>query len=148
MLPVIILMTGFILLSASCAANTDYQPEYIHPPVALSVEDKGGFYEVSFQSYNIENGFSGYGLFTGSDSSSASAAPADELPSSPDFFCSTTTTPDYNSNYTVQVGGTEQSGYDCYLPSFTLSSGMYVAVRARVERDEEPWSDPAVKQTP
>ena len=154
-----------ILLLLYCEANFEVESEIINPPVNVQVTQKtdttNGFsyYEISFSADNREANFAGYGIFSGTASATETAienakskSSTASGTSSADLFCSNFA--DFNTPYLVQVGGTSiVSGVSCPinasdLSKISLSSGMAVAVRARVNRASNAWSEAASRDVP
>ena len=153
----------FLIFSMSCT-NLAIENEIINPPVDVQVSqvtDSFTYYQITFQADNRENRARGYGIFVapaGSGLTVTEAATAlvtqDKAEADADLFCSGIAGADTSFNYTVQVGGSSLvSGINCPsdiadLGKITLSSGMGVAVAARVDRDSNPWSLPATAIVP
>lgn len=156
-----ILSVFFILSMFHCASNEQYNLESIHAPINLTITNAGGYYRASFYSDNTEDGFTGYGLFQGASATAAAGsdtdADNDNLVS--DYsattnaaFCSMAVSSlDYSNAIVIQIGGaTADSDARCHLSTteLSLSSGNYIAIRARVEREEKPWSQAATALIP
>jgi hypothetical protein len=144
-----------LLCLAACVHSDVPRPEYINAPVNLSVSLIGAStYQLSFYSDNREGGFAGYGIFTG-NSSAALNTKADDMPkdiSTAQSFCAVTQQAEYKVTMKIQVGpaagGVPSGASICDKTDLTLSSGSYVALRARVERTGTPWSAAAIAQVP
>lgn len=144
-----------LLPAGACIQSARSTAEYINAPVNLSVSTiTAGTYELSFYSDNREGGFAGYGVFTGSTAAALNTSP-DLMPadiSAAQGFCSVAQQAEYRTPVKIQVGaaanGVQNLTALCDLTSLTLTQGSYVAVRARVERTEKPWSAAAIALVP
>lgn len=111
-------------------------------------------YELSFYSDNREGNFAGYGLFTGSSAAALNTSFDTNPPAQTDAagFCTLGAQGTYGTVVAIQTGAGATSvattGEICELTTLTLTSGSYVALRARVERTDKPWSAPAIAQIP
>lgn len=134
----------------SCSNEIVTKDEIIHPPVGLSITESSGIYLVTFSADNRETNFTGYGFFQAASQADLNTAPSDTLANDATFFCALTTSQlSYESQSTIQLGsGTQSSGVLCQLSSFTPVSNNYLAMRARVNRDQNTWSEPAIVQIP
>lgn len=128
-------------------------PEYVHSPVNLKVSlIATQTYSLSFTTDNREGGFSGYGIFSGATSAELNSdQPASSDKTAALDFCDVGT-PAYNTTATIQVGpsanGVTAGTAICDKPAVILTPGAYVALRARVQRDSDAWSRPAIVQVP
>jgi len=142
---------GMLLNLARCAQVADPTLEYINPPINLSVALVATqTYELRFFSDNREGGFAGYGVFTAATAAELSTA-AKNMPAAigaAQGFCSVTQQAEYRLVRTIQVGPNATGSTICDITGLTLTPGQWVALRARVERIEEPWSAAAVVQLP
>ncbi len=137
-----------IFCLSACVQSTKVTLEYINPPVNLSIAaTAAGTYQLSFFSDNREGGFAGYGIFTGTTAAQLTEYPANDITSAA-LFCVSTTQTNYKTQVTIQVGPLATGATLCNLTGLTLTSGQFVAVRARVERLDTPWSEVAVVQVP
>lgn len=147
----LLLCAGLVAQAAGCAQLAEPTLEYINPPISLSIAlVSTQTHELSFYSDNREGGFAGYGVFTGASAASVSAA-AKDMPAdiaTAQGFCSVPQQAEYRLVRTIQVGPNATGSTICNLTALTLVSGQWVALRARVERPEEPWSAAAVVQVP
>lgn len=141
---------------AGCVQSLKETQEYINAPVNLAVTSLGGqLYELSFYSDNREGGFAGYGLFTGPSATALNDYPAADITAA-QAFCEKPEKYadrfDYKTLETIQVGVTANTvsagSLLCGLTSLTLTSGNYIALRARVERTTKPWSAATIAQVP
>jgi hypothetical protein len=143
-----IFVAAVLTFCSACAQSTKVTQEYINPPVSLSITNVAAqTYELSFFSDNREGGFAGYGIFTGATAADLAAYPASAIESAA-LFCVSTSQSNYKTVVTIQVGPAAASATLCNLTGLTLTVGQFVAVRARVERLENPWSQVAVVQVP
>lgn len=141
---------GALLLASigACVQSTKVTQEYINPPVSLAITNVATqTYELSFYSDNREGGFAGYGIFTAATAADLSVYPANAIESAA-IFCVSTSQSNYKTVVTIQVGPSAAGATLCNLTGLTLTTGQFVAVRARVERLENPWSQDAVVQVP
>ncbi|MDH5718062.1 MAG: hypothetical protein OEZ22_10535 [Spirochaetia bacterium] len=162
-----------------CVSNVKEKVEYIHPVVDLQIvmkTDPFTYYEISFWSDNREDGFKGFGFFTGEtkeeaedkvnlepvlniqEASSSQISLKDDSYLSDilaaDAFCEFSTV-SYIKSVLIQAGGASKlSGYRCYLPSLNLTAGNWLSIRAFAKRDCTDlqdcsmWSVAAVQQIP
>ncbi|HRP70697.1 MAG TPA: hypothetical protein PLY93_14320 [Turneriella sp.] len=139
------------LAFVSCMQNEKITLEYINAPVDLIVTSMdASTYELSFYSDNREGNFSGYGVFVGV-SAAAVNTDTDSLPidtSAATAFCATSSQIIYASRVKIRVGATSGSDTLCNLTALSLSSGQFVGLRARVEREEKAWSHAAIARAP
>lgn len=141
------------LLCLTCSQATKVTPEYVHAPINLQISlISAQTYSLSFTSDNREGGFSGYGIFTGATSAELNA----DQPASNDItaaldFCAIAT-PAYTVTAAIHVGpaaaGVAAGTAICDKSAVILTSGAFVALRARVQRDSEAWSKAAIVQVP
>lgn len=153
-----------VLGLAGCVQSTKTTQEYINAPVNLTISLVGTqTYKLSFQSDNREGGFAGYGVFTGSSADAVGQEPATDLAAAP-IFCPWGTQSYYAYPVNIQVGPSAAGAWApptstatapdynlltiCNKIDDTLTSGTYVAIRARVERTTKPWSSPAIAIVP
>lgn len=151
---VLSLIAGCICVS--CSQTTKVTPEYIHAPVNLNITLVATqTYSLSFNTDNREGGFSGFGVFTGVTSAELNTdQPASNDKTAAPGFCdlsSAAFTPN-TPTFAIQVGpaaaGLSTGASLCDLTGITLTTGSYVALRARVQRDTSAWSKPAIVQVP
>ncbi len=143
-----LLSVVFILAPISCVQMARDTLEYINPPVDLTVTQiAGSTYELSFYSDNREGGFVGYGVFVGVSASAVGAPPANDITAAA-AFCSLSGQTNYQTRVTIQVGPSASGGTLCNFTSLALTSGQYVGLRSRIEREEDPWSQAAVALVP
>ncbi len=154
-----------VLLFSGCV-QLDRPPtlEYINAPVNLKISLVATqTYALSFQSDNREGGFAGYGIFTGSSADAVSQEPGTAVTTAP-IFCSWGTQSYYAFPVNIQVGPSAAGAWApptstavtpdynlltiCNKTGDTLTSGTYVALRARVERTTKPWSAAAIAVVP
>ncbi len=145
-----------VLFCGYCSSNFDRDLEFINPPVGAAVTQKTSpftYYELKFSAFNIEIGFQGYGVFAAANTGTAEAfVTGTEAFTTAGLQC--TNSADIDEAYVVQIGGTSQvSDTDCFtldsaLNGTTLASGVGIAIRARVDRDESPWSIAATATVP
>jgi len=138
-------------LSCFCSTNVEKDLEIINPPVNLQITNKTTYYEISFYAYNVEQAFQGYGIFAAADEAGAEAIAAGaEASTVAGHFC--TDAASVETAYLVQVGDTTQvTGTSCYtsnssLNGVTLATGVYITVRARVDRSEERQIEPVSRK--
>lgn len=141
--------------AARCAQSTRETAEYINAPINLSISLVAAqTHGLNFYSDNREGGFSGYGIFTGTSFASVNADPAQISADigTAQAFCAVTSQAIYKTAVTIQVGpaasGVGAGTAICDNTSPILSSGTFVAIRARVERPTKPWSSAAIVQVP
>ena len=133
---------------AGCLQSTKVTLEYINPPINLTVTQVAAqTYQISFFSDNREGGFVGYGIFTAASSAAASVYPANDIASAT-VFCTNSGQVNYKTTVTIQVGPSAAGGSICNDTGLILTPGQFIALRGRVERTEEPWSEAAVAQVP
>lgn len=129
------IFTGLLLFS-QCSQNLTYQLEVMKSPVNLVAVNRaagGGFTELTFYAYNIESDFNGYKISTGNSEANALAATTND--------CLFSVNSNVNKPTKIQLGGTKQSGYDCYLSTVSgvtppLVAGTdWVAVKSYGSRD-------------
>ena len=139
-----------ICLAFSCSNEIVTKDEIIHPPVGVTVTFSSGIYIVTFSADNRETNFAGYGFFQAATETDLSTAPSDTVSDDAIFFCQITASQlSYESQSTIQLGsGIESSGVLCHLSSFSPTPNNYLAMRARVSRDTNTWSEPAIVQIP
>lgn len=152
------------LYLTGCVQSTKVTQEYINAPLNLTISLVATqTYKLSFQSDNREGGFAGYGVFTGSSADAVSQEPATDLAAAP-IFCPWGTQSYYAFPVNIQVGPSAAGAWApptstatapdynlltiCNKIDDTLTSGTYVAIRARVERTTKPWSSPAIAIVP
>ena len=140
-----------LVLIVSCAQANVINQEYIQPPINLTItKDLAGNFTLTFFSDNREGGFSGYGIFqdpspdvlktnTPADSVSAAAA-----------FCPLNGQMVYERNVSMYVsaGTAASTAAICNVSNYALTTGNYVALRARVERTTNSWSKATVVLIP
>lgn len=149
--PAIQLISGCLCLF--CSQTTKVTPEYVHAPVNLSVTQIATqTYSLSFTSDNREGGFSGYGIFAGTTSAELNTdQPASNEKTAALDFCDVGS-PAYTVTAMIHVGpaaaGVTAGTAICDKTSVILTSGAYVALRARVQRDSNAWSKAAIVQVP
>lgn len=141
-----------VLLLASCIQTTKVVPEYINPPINLTITQVAAqTYRLSFFSDNREGGFAGYGLFTAAAAEEVAAYPAAAI-SAAAYFCENSGQPNYRTTVSIEVGpaagGGGGGGTICNATTLLLTPGQYVGLRGRVERAERPWSEAAIAQVP
>ena len=153
-----------VLLPMACVQSTKTTPEYINAPVNLSISQIAAqTYQLSFQSDNREGGFAGYGIFTGTSAAAVSEEPGAAITTA-QLFCTWGTQSYYAYAVNIQVGPSAAGTWApptsttvapnanlltlCTFTGNILSSGSYVAVRARVERASKPWSAAAIAAVP
>lgn len=134
----------------SCSNEIITKEEIIHPPVGLSITVNSGIYLVTFSADNRETNFTGYGFFQAAAQEDLNTAPSDTVADDATFFCTLTASQlSYENQSTIQLGtGTESSGVLCHLSSFSPVSSNYLAMRAKVNKDQNTWSAPAIVQIP
>lgn len=160
-----ILFIVFVLvLLSGCVQSTKVTQEYINAPVNLTISLVGTqTYRLSFQSDNREGGFAGYGIFTGTSADAVSQEPSADLAAA-QLFCIWGSQSYYAYPINIQIGPAAAGAWApptstavapdfnvltlCNFPSNTITSGSYVALRARVERTTKPWSTAAIAQVP
>lgn len=136
------------LVFVSCIQSAKTTLEYINPPINLSITQVAAqTYQLSFYSDNREGGFVGYGIFTASSASAVSAYPANDI-SAAAVFCANSGQVNYKTTVTIEVGPSAAAGSICNHTSLVLTPGQFVALRGRVERTEQPWSEAAIAQVP
>ena len=144
-----------VMFLSACAQTYKSTPEYINAPVNLSVKMIATqTYELSFYSDNREGNFAGYGLFTSASAAALNTSFDTNPPAQSDAagFCTLGAQGTYGTVVAIQTGpgaaSVATTGEICELTTLTLTSGSYVALRARVERMDKPWSAPAIGQVP
>lgn len=146
-----LLRLNFIFLTPlllCCIQTTKVTKEYINPPINLNVTQIAAqTYRISFYSDNREGGFVGYGIFTASSASAASAYPPNDI-SSAAAFCANSGQANYKTTVTIEVGPSAAAGSICNNTDLILTPGQFLALRGRVERTEQPWSEAAIAQVP
>ncbi|MCB1201026.1 MAG: hypothetical protein KDK41_10300 [Leptospiraceae bacterium] len=138
---IFIIFFGLFFLT-QCSNLTQYTLEWIKAPVQVSAERQGGVVIVSFNADNRESLFAGYGFFISPTQAQLTAAPANTIPT--EFCTASSGTLDFKNKVQVRFGAAAETTDFCALPAVTLTAGQYLAIRARVERDESPWSEPAI----
>lgn len=159
-----LLCFAFCFLFVACVQSPKETQQYINAPVNLTISQAGTqTYQLSFQSDNREGGFAGYGVFTGSSADAVSQEPATDITAA-QLFCSWGSQTYYAYPVNIQIGPaaagiwappTSTSSAPnsnlltlCTFTNNTISSGSYIALRARVERTTKPWSAAAVAAVP
>jgi hypothetical protein len=138
----------FAPVLVSCIQSTKITMEYINPPINLTVTQIAAqTYQISFYSDNREGGFVGYGIFTAGSSSAASVYPANDIATAA-VFCTNSGQVNYKTTVTIEVGPSAAAGSICNNTALILTPGEYIALRGRVERTEQPWSEAAIAQVP
>ncbi|MCS6985748.1 MAG: hypothetical protein NZM25_11570 [Leptospiraceae bacterium] len=139
-------LLSLLLLCSYCASEVFQLYEIIQSPVDLQIMASQGGYEISFQSDNREEGFSGYGFFVSFEREELLKEPPNMRPP---YFCPMAggQIPFYE-RIRVFAGNPSQASYLCVFSDLSLMPGSHLAVRARVERIQQPWSAPAIKQVP
>lgn len=152
----VLLSAAFLICGgASCVQSTKITQEYINAPVNLTMSLVGTqTYQVSFFSDNREGNFGGYGIFTGSSAAALNTA-IDDMPvdiSAAQAFCTIGAQATYGTRVAIQIGpaaaGVAAGTALCDITTLTLTSGSYIALRARVERTSRAWSAAAIVQVP
>ena len=150
-------MTALLLalLLCQCVQTEKKTYEYINAPVNLTLSLVAAqTYEARFYSDNREGAFAGYGIFTGTSAAALNTS-IDDMPvdlSAATKFCSIPVQVTYSQTVGIQIGpsaaGVAAGTAFCDITDLTLTSGSYIALRARVERTIRPWSAAAIIQVP
>jgi hypothetical protein len=148
----VVVFAFLVAAQVGCAQTYKDTSEYINAPIDLRISlIATQTYSLSFYSDNTEGGFSGYGIFTGTSANSFDTYPSSATTAA-QGFCDLTSQPEYRSTVSIYVGaaanGVAAGTAICDLTALTLTSGSYVAVRARLERTEKAWSAAAIIAVP
>ena len=118
-----------IFIFFSCINKITYKLEILNTPVGANALNKTSYTEIRFYAYNIETDFSGYKISVGNTKSEA-------LSSSTVAQCLFSKNSNLNRPTRVQLGGTAQSGVDCYIANVgPLANATWVSIRSFGSRD-------------
>lgn len=138
-------MTVFLFVFFSCINTKQTTPEWIKVPINLEATTDTGNTLLTFYSDNQEIGFNGYAIFINANKAELEKDPSSE----PSGFCPRSgKSLSFEQTIRIRLGGEAKEGEFCGLSGLNPASGVWVALRAKVERDEQPYSEPALVQVP